>query len=420
LQFALGFKRLGCEVLFLDQVTAGMCADESGKPTTLIRSVNARYFLRLMEQFGLSADFSLVYNRDEQVVGLPREKVLKVAREAACLINVMGYLDDEEVFEAIKRRVFVDIDPGFGQMWRELGLHDPFAGHTDFVTLGRNIGRPDCTIPTCGLKWITMPQPVVLEHWPVQPPRPEGAFTSIGAWRGPNAPIEYQGHTYGLRVHEFRKFVELPKRVTGTAGAQPEDGLPSPSWEKGTAWEGHPPPPSPQPSPGGRGSQKAAAPRKESGNELPHSKNTRFEMALDIHPADAKDIELLRSKGWSIVDPLKVAGGPEEYRAYIAGSKAEFMVPKQMYVDTNSGLLSDRSVYYLASGRPVLARDTGIKHLYPTGEGLLTFSTLDEAVAGVEEINGNYARHCTAAREIAEEYFDSDKVLRKLLNDLGV
>jgi hypothetical protein len=142
-------------------------------------------------------------------------------------------------------------------------------------------------------------------------------------------------------------------------------------------------------------------------------------MALDIHPADAKDIELLRSNSWAIVDPLHVAGGPAEYRAYIAGSKAEFMVPKQMYVDANSGLLSDRSVYYLASGRPVLARDTGIGRLYPTGEGLLTFTTLDEAVAGAEEINGNYARHCRAAREIAVEYFDSDKVLKRLLQELG-
>src|SRR3954464_5525256 len=96
------------------------------------------------------------------------------------------------------------------------------------------------------------------------------------------------------------------------------------------------------------------------------------------------------------------------------------MDPKQMYVDTRSGLLSDRSVYYLASGRPVLARDTGIKHLYPTGQGLLTFSTLEEAAAGVEEINRNYARHARAARAIAEEYFDSDKVLSQLLKELGV
>ncbi|HJT35974.1 MAG TPA: hypothetical protein VJ783_28355, partial [Pirellulales bacterium] len=275
--------------------------------------------------------------------------------------NVMGYLDDEEIRSRVKRRVFVDIDPGFPQMWKELGLHDAFQGHTDFVTLGRNIGAPSCTIPTCELKWITMPQPVVLDHWPAQPPRPSGAFTSIGAWRGPNAPIEYRGHTYGLRVHEFRKFVELPRRCP----------------------------------------------------------DTKFEMALDIHPADAKDLESLHNNGWSIVDPLEVVGGPKEYRAYVADSKAEFMVPKQMYIDANSGLLSDRSVYYLATGRPVLARDTGIKQLYPTGEGLLMFSTLDEAAAGVGEIQRNYARHCKAARDIAEEYFDSDKVLGRLLEELS-
>ena len=205
--------------------------------------------------------------------------------------------DDEEILGLVRRRVFIDIDPGFGQMWRDLGLHDAFQGHTDFVTLGRNIGKPDCVIPTCGLKWITMPQPVVLEHWPAQPLPTDGAFTSIGAWRGPNGPIEYKGHTYGLRVHEFRKFVGLPSLC-------PE---------------------------------------------------TRFEMALGIHPGDAKDIAMLREQGWSLVDPKVVCGGPAEYRDYIARSKAEFMIPKQMYVDTNSGLLSDRSVYYLASGRPVLA-----------------------------------------------------------------
>jgi hypothetical protein len=288
--------------------------------------------------------------------------VLETAAAADLLINVMGYLDDAEVLGQIRRRVFVDIDPGFGQMWRDLGLHDAFRGHTDFVTLGRNIGRPDCAIPTCGLNWVTMPQLVVLEQWSAQPPRPEGTFTSIGAWRGPNGPIEYKGKTYGLRVHEFRKFIGLPARCPAT----------------------------------------------------------QFEMALDIHPGDAKDISLLRENGWSVVEPKAVAGGPQEYRAYIAGSKAEFMVPKQMYVETNSGLLSDRSVYYLASGRPVLARDTGIRHLYPTGEGLLTFTTMEEAAAGVEAIRSNYARHCKAARDIAVEYFESDKVLTRLLSELGI
>jgi hypothetical protein len=362
LQFLLGLRRLGWDVLFLDRLTPPMCADAAGGPARMEESLNLRYFLRVMEDFGLGGAFSLSLDRPDRVIGLSRREVLERAAHASLLLNVMGYCDDEEILGRVRRRVFLDIDPGFGQMWRELGLHDAFRRHDAFVTLGRNIGRPDCAIPTCGLSWITMPQPVVLEQWPAQPPPPDGAFTSIGAWRGPNGPIEYRGRTYGLRVHEFRKFVELPSLCPGA----------------------------------------------------------RFELALDIHPGDARDIRLLRDNGWCVVDPRAVAGGPAEYRAYVAGSRAEFMIPKQMYVDTNSGLFSDRSVYYLASGRPVLARDTGIGHLYTTGVGLVTFSTLAEAVAGVEAINSDYARHAKAAREISVEFFDSDKVLTRLLADLGV
>ncbi|HMF19109.1 MAG TPA: hypothetical protein VKE98_18005 [Gemmataceae bacterium] len=390
LQFLLGFRRLGYSVLLLDRLEPEMCVDGQGRGAPLEESINLAYFRKVMKSFGLEDRYSLSYNRGERTLGMSRGRVLEAAAEAVCLFNVMGYLNDEEILGRVRRRVFVDIDPGFGQMWRELGLHDPFAGHSDFVTLGCNIGRADCRIPTCGLKWLTLPQPVVLEHWPVQSgvrsqesgvrgqesgvrgqesgvsgqptadcPLP---FTSIGAWRGPNGPIEYQGKTYGLRVHEFRKFVKLPSLCP----------------------------------------------------------DTRFEMAFDIHPGDGKDIQLLGENGWCLVEPQAVAGSPESFRDYIAGSRAEFMVPKQMYVDTNSGLLSDRSVYYLASGRPVLARDTGIKHLYPTGDGLLTFTTLEEAVAGVEAINRDYDRHCRAARKIAETYFDSDKVLPRLLADLDV
>jgi len=362
LQFLLGLRRLGWDSLFIDRLEPEMCVDEAGRPVPAVDSVNRGYFRKVMQEFGLTEACSLIDHRGTCLFGLSREHVLERAAEADLLLNVMGYLNDAEILGRARRRVFIDIDPGFGQMWRDLGLHDSFCGHDDFVTLGRNIGRPGCTIPTCGLKWVTMPQPVDLEQWPAQPLCSDGAFTSIGAWRGPNGPIEYKGRTYGLRVHEFRKFVGLPSLCPGS----------------------------------------------------------RFEMAFDIHPGDAKDSALLREQGWSLVDPKVVAGGPAEYREYVARSKAEFMVPKQMYVDTNSGLLSDRSVYYLASGRPVLARDTGIGDLYPTGEGLLTFTTLEEAAAGVEAINRDYVRHAQAAREIAVEFFDSDKVLTKMLNDLGV
>lgn len=97
---------------------------------------------------------------------------------------------------------------------------------------------------------------------------------------------------------------------------------------------------------------------------------------------------------------------------------AEFMVGKGMYVSTRGGWFSERSTCYLASGRPVLAQDTGLTDLYPLGNGLLVYSTLEEAVAGAQEIAANYDHHCRSARELAEEYFDSDKVLGRLLEAL--
>jgi len=142
-------------------------------------------------------------------------------------------------------------------------------------------------------------------------------------------------------------------------------------------------------------------------------------VALDIHSAEVNDLALLRENGWSLADPLIAAGDPWLYQDFIRSSRAEFMVAKNMYVQANSGWFSDRSICYLASGRPVLAQDTGIRRLYPTGKGLLTFRTLEEAQQAVMELDRDYDRHCRAARDIAVEYFDSDKVLTRLLDKLG-
>lgn len=360
LQYLLGFRRLGWDVLFLDRLEPEMCVDAGGHPCSFEDSWNLRYFLRTMERFGLEGAFTLLYNGRERCIGVPVEECLQRVRRAACLINVMGYLSDEEMAAQAPRHVFLDIDPGFDQMWQELGYTRMLDGYHDYVTVGRNIGQPGCPIPTCGRTWIPTPQPVVLSHWPVQPPGGEW-ITSVGAWRGPYAPVEFNGETYGLRVHEFRKFARLP-RLTGE----------------------------------------------------------RLQVALDIDSADWRDIQLLESGGWSLVDPQSVARDPDAYRQYVQGSRAEFMVAKGMYVQSNSGWFSDRSICYLASGKPVLAQDTGITDLYPTGEGLLTFRTLEEAAACIEELRADYARHARAARAIAEEYFDSDRVLPNLLERLGI
>jgi len=363
LNYLLGLRRLGCDVLFIDRLEPGMCTDDRGDPCAVEESVNLRYFLDVMDRFGLGGSFTLDYHRGERVYGRSRRDTEAFLRRSGALINVMGFLEDEDLLGCAPLRVFLDTDPGFGQMWCDLGQADLFRGHDLHVTIAENIGKEECSIPTCGLKWITWRQPIVLEQWPVQSTLPaEGdAFTSIGSWRGPYASVEHRGKTYGLRVHEFRKFIALPA-LTGE----------------------------------------------------------RFELALDIHTAEVRDISLLVENGWTLADPTVVASDAWRYRDYIQHSRGEFMATKGMYVETQGGWFSERSICYLASGRPVVAQDTGLSRLYPLGEGIVAFRTLDESVAAIAEVQGNYARHARAARDLAEAYFDSDKVLTDLLVKLSL
>ena len=360
LQYLLGFRELGFGVVLLDRLEPDMCVDANGEVCPVEHSVNLRYLQEVVKRFGLDDSYALLFDGGTQYLGMSRDRLLERVSESALLLNVNGFVTDEDVLGHAQRTAFLDIDPGFGQMWRELGLHDPFVGHDFYVTVGENIGRPGCDIPTGGIDWVTTPQPVVLDQWPSQSPGGR-AFTSVVSWRGPAAPVVYRDKTYGLRVHEFRKFASLPKLSPAA-----------------------------------------------------------FEVALDIHAADGADAELLRSSGWSLIDPHAVADDPWSYRRYVQQSKAEIMIAKNMYVETHSGWFSDRSICYLASGKPVLGQDTGFTHQYEVGEGLLAFGDLDEAVAGAAEISGDYERHARAAREIAEEYFDSRKVLPRLGSKLGI
>lgn len=360
LQYLLGFQRLGFEVLFLDWLDPIMCRDRAGASCVPADSWNLDWIRAVMRNHGLADAWSLTVRGIDQHFGLHRKAVREWAREADVLLNVMGFLDDPELLALPRLRVFLDIDPGFGQMWQELGLARPFHSHDFYFTIGENIGSAACIVPTCGIAWKTTPQPVVLDHWPVVAPPRDAVFTSIASWRGPFGPIEYHGQTYGLRVHEFRKFASLPNRV-----------------------------------------------------------RERFTLALDIAADETQDLAMLSANDWSLVDPRVVANTPEAVRQFIHNSKAELIIAKHLYVATRGGWFSDRSICYLASGRPVLAQDTGFTGRYPVGEGLLAFRSLEEAATGVEAIAANYARHSRCAREIAEEHFGSAKVLSRLLENLA-
>jgi hypothetical protein len=146
--------------------------------------------------------------------------------------------------------------------------------------------------------------------------------------------------------------------------------------------------------------------------QLPHKVGQSFELAVGGNTAPR---ERLRQNGWLLRNPLEVASDPWAYQAYIQGSKAEFSVAKHGYVEAYTGWFSERSAAYLASGRPVLTQETGFSDWLPAGKGVIAFETLEEAVVGIGEINGQYLHHCHAARELAEQFFDSKKVLGDLL-----
>ncbi len=116
-------------------------------------------------------------------------------------------------------------------------------------------------------------------------------------------------------------------------------------------------------------------------------------------------------------DAREVAGSPERYQAYIQGSRGEWSCAKPFFVRLQNAWVSDRTVCYLASGKPVVVQHTGPSAYLPNGEGMFRFSTLDEAAAAFDVINGDYERQCRAAREIAVTYFDAKQVLTRILSE---
>jgi hypothetical protein len=345
-----GLQRLDLDVWF---------AEELARPTRDDPAAQ-EWFRSVTGRFGLAGRASLLSEGDV-VVGPTLDKLLDLAADAT-LVNISGHLTQPRLFRAFRQRVMVDIDPGFTQFWHHQGLAGAnVEGHDLHFTIGELIGTPGCPIPTSGIEWRPVRQPVVLEDWPVAHSGDPDRFTTVGTWRGPFGPIEHDGRTYGLKVHEFRKLIALPRRS-------------------------------------------------------PH----RFEIALDIHPADEADLAALRENGWRIAAPREVAADPDAFRAYVQASGAEFSVAQGVYVDTRCGWFSDRTTRYLASGKPALVQDTGFGEWLPTGEGVVAFGTTQEAADGAADIVARYPTHAAAARRIAEEHFDSDRVLARFCEQASI
>ncbi|MGH2940277.1 MAG: glycosyltransferase [Solirubrobacterales bacterium] len=347
LQYVEGLRRLGHEVLVVEAVESAALRPDGPVVT---------YFASLAPLAGRAA---LLARGGTETLGLSYREIERFAREADLLLNVSGMLRDERLLEPIGVRAFLDLDPGFNQVWAAEGFDFGLDRHTHCVSVGTRIGESDCAVPTLGRSWIPILPPVTPASWP--PADGAGrAWTTVGNWRSYGSPT-HEGLRYGQRAHSMRELIELPRR----SGA-------------------------------------------------------RFEMALGIHPDERDDLAALEENGWSLVDPLAVAATPSAYARFVRGSRAELGIAKQGYVASRGGWFSDRSAAYLASGRPVVAQDTGFGAALPTGAGLLAFDDVASAAAAIESVEGDLDRHRRAAREIAVEYLDAARVLPLLLERLAV
>jgi hypothetical protein len=320
---------------------------------------SVRYVTETMERFCFRGRWALVPESGAEPIGISRPALRDLARGTDLLLSVSGMLADPDVLDAVPVRAYLDLDPVFNQLWHSVeGVDMRFDAHTHFISVADAIGSPECPIPDCGRDWLPTLPPVVLEEWPVANGLERRALTTVGHWRSYGS-IHHAGVHYGQKVHSLRPLLELPRRT-----------------------------------------------------------RARFEVALAIHPDEVDDLAALEQGGWTVLDPARVAATPDDYRRFVQGSWAELGLAKLGYAVSGSGWFSDRSACYLASGRPVIAQDTGFGRRLPSGAGLLTFAGADDVLAAIDDLERDYERHRVAARQLAIEHLDSDRVLGSLLERL--
>lgn len=365
LQYVLGLERLGHDVYYLEnsgQWPYNPIEGGLGKDAVY----NARYLADVMSRFGLADRWAYRFPGgmlpsgqvfQPEWFGVPDQVRKEVVRSADLLINVSSGIGNALPYVKVKRLAYVDTDPVFTQI-RLLGGETEFLKHVDAHHIHFSYG--EClwdTGPATGHRWRPMRKPIAISEWrPATPHR--DVFTTVMNWTSYND-VTYNGQSYGQKDVEFMHFLDLPSRISPTT----------------------------------------------------------LELAAGSGKTRRMPSDLLTRKGWRVVDPMKVCPDLDGYRTYIESSKAEWTVAKGGYVLRQAGWFSGRSACYLAAGRPVVVQDTGFSSVIPVGEGILTFRTIDEAAAGIKEVEGDYARHAKAAREIAEEYFDSGKVLSRLVEE---
>jgi hypothetical protein len=354
LQYLLGLRRLGVDAYWVDRLAP---PDPRTNPHSVDYLVHR--FRRFAEDFGFEDRYCIIYDRGARHFGIDERRLHETIERADLLLNVAGRLEPGDPLLGVRRRAFLDVDPGFTQIWAlQTDMH--LDRHHLFFTIGQNVGGPGFSVPTEGVDWQPTLPPVVLEQWPARTEAGGERIGTVGDWRGSQEAI-FEGVRHCGKRDEFLGFLRVPAEA-----------------------------------------------------------EVRIDLALLVGQEDYEDLGLLLRNGWRVLDPYAHAGDPSSYREFIQSSRAEFSVAKQGYVRTRSGWISDRTACYLASGKPAIVQSTGFEHRLSSGAGLLTFSTIREAVEALHQVRDDYTRHALAARRLAEERFDSDLVLADLLHKAGL
>ena len=359
-----GLRRLGHEVWYVEDDTVWPY-DPIKNAVTDDCTYAVRHIADCMGRIGLPNNWAYrLADRKGACWGVSETKLDELYRSCDALLNVVGATELREEQMKARFRVYVECDPVTAELQMaggDLKTRAAFERHHAYVTYGENYGADDCGVPLNGIKYQKTRQPVALDFWPMSFDPEARFFTTIGNYRQQGNDVEFNGQTYyWSKHHEWEKFIRLPQL-------------------------------------------------------------TKQPFELGMMPDDPEDRKRLESHGWGLTSPLKMSLDIfGSYPDFFRRSRAEFTVAKDQNVRLRSGWFSERDACYLACGKPVVAQDTGFGKVLPTGRGLFACKTVEEALAAVEAINGDYRGHCEAARGIAEEHLAAEKVAARFLRDIGL
>ncbi len=363
LHHLIGLRALGLDVYYIEDHGAYVY-DAIAQTLTPDSTNNLKLVGGVLDRFGFAGRWGFLDPITKDYVGMAKDRCLKLIRESDAVINLCGASEPREEHLASPQMIYIETDPGVFQVQLDrgepVGLLNASA-HKLFFTYAYNLGQPDCRIPSAGLTWHPTRPPVLLDQWhPGVGPANPRAFTTVGTWHNNGKDLDLGGTTYYWSKHV--NFAQV-LAVAGRAG-QP------------------------------------------------------IELATDIK--SGPDYDRAIAGGFTFRPVVPMSLDIDDYREYISSSRGEFTVSKDLYVRTRSGWFSDRTVCYLAAGRPVITQFTGFEKYIPSGNGLLGFDDADGAVDAIRAVNSDYPRHAKAAREIAAEYFDALKLLDEIAEKAGL